>query len=619
MTSLLLLLCPACTVTWAQSSLPSEPPCHAEEKQRIEELETEIAEAQQQMRDVLEELTIAEEKANSWATLIITDDSRLENELDVVSIYRRDVNESGCTNMQDRSRLINGTSSSGRLEILLGDEWSTVRNSGFGRIHAGIVCAALGYNSARAHPLTHAMFGDGGNSLLADQYCKQSVGVNCRDSSPHPIRLANSSGLNRGRVEIQIAGQWGTICGAYSWKQSVATKVCQMLGINYPHGALAVSSYFGPGTGPVWLDSLSCTGGETDLLDCSTDQALPTGCSHHFDAGVICDDWLNFPVRLVNGSNAHEGRVEIQINGQWGTISNDGWDNADANVVCTMLGYHVNASSLAAKFGEGTGPVWLNNLYCTGHEDHILQCPSSYPLGFSGFSHANDVGVICSSDEGPVIEVRLVNGSIINGDDGRVEVRVNDNEWGTICDDRWDALDARVICRQLGKNTEHARAYSQSHFGQGSGPILLDEVDCRGDELNLDMCIFPGFGIHNCIHGEDAGVSCIFINLEVRIVNGSIINGDDGRVEVRVNGNEWGTVCDDNWDILDAQVVCRQLGKSVGHAKAYSNAHFGNGTGPILLDEVGCLGDETSLDLCIFVGVGIHDCSHAEDAGVSCT
>ena len=93
-------------------------------------------------------------------------------------------------------------------------------------------------------------------------------------------------------------------------------------------------------------------------------------------------------------------------------------------------------------------------------------------------------------------------------------------------------------------------------------------------------------------------------------------NSNEGRVELYHQG-EWGTVCDDSWDLSDAGVVCRQLG-FLGASEAVSNAGFGEGTGPTLLDEVACSGEEARLENCSSNGWRVEDCSHAEDAGVIC-
>lgn len=110
-------------------------------------------------------------------------------------------------------------------------------------------------------------------------------------------------------------------------------------------------------------------------------------------------------------------------------------------------------------------------------------------------------------------------------------------------------------------------------------------------------------------------VACFLLaQAPVRLANSG--NRCSGRVEIQHNG-QWGTVCDDLWDLRDASVVCRQLGCGVAFS-ALQSAAFGPGTGPIWLDNVNCNGDEVSITDCRHQGFGVHNCGHSEDASVVC-
>ena len=101
---------------------------------------------------------------------------------------------------------------------------------------------------------------------------------------------------------------------------------------------------------------------------------------------------------------------------------------------------------------------------------------------------------------------------------------------------------------------------------------------------------------------------------EIRLVNGS--NAREGRVEI-YSHNRWGTICDDLWDIREATVVCKQLG-FLDAISAVGSAKFGEGNGPIQLDDLNCVGDETALIYCSARPIKQHNCAHSDDAGVRC-
>ena len=104
-----------------------------------------------------------------------------------------------------------------------------------------------------------------------------------------------------------------------------------------------------------------------------------------------------------------------------------------------------------------------------------------------------------------VTNVRLA-GSYYNNK-GRVEIYHPSYGWGTVCDDSWGLRDANVVCRQLGYNGATGAPHG-ARYGQGRGPILLDDVGCNGSEAYLWKCPSSGWASHNCDHREDASAEC---------------------------------------------------------------------------------------------------------------
>ena len=83
------------------------------------------------------------------------------------------------------------------------------------------------------------------------------------------------------------------------------------------------------------------------------------------------------------------------------------------------------------------------------------------------------------------------------------------------------------------------------------------------------------------------------------------------------HNGEWGTVCDDDWNLNDAQVVCNELGFG-GAVDAKHSAYYGQGSGPIWLGGLQCDGTEQTIIGCTQLGWGDNNCDHSEDVGVKC-
>ena len=119
-------------------------------------------------------------------------------------------------------------------------------------------------------------------SFIVFDYFMYAVGNNLN------VRLSGGSDHNEGRVEVYFNNTWGTICDS-SWDINDAIVVCRMLGYSYALLARP-SSYYGEGCGPIWLDSVRCTGLESSIGECyhSGWGVHSSACNHRRDAGVLC-------------------------------------------------------------------------------------------------------------------------------------------------------------------------------------------------------------------------------------------------------------------------------------------------------------------------------------------
>ncbi|XP_042578556.1 scavenger receptor cysteine-rich type 1 protein M130-like, partial [Cyprinus carpio] len=353
------------------------------------------------------------------------------------------------------------------------------------------------------------------------------------------------------------------------------------------------------------VTGFQCSGSEARLGNCSSPQTL--NCSSTQQLYLTCLD--RGSIRLVGSGGDCAGRLEVFHSGSWGTVCDDSWDIKDAHVVCRQLqcGVALSNQQVPAWFGPGSGPIWLDEVECEGNETSLWSC-SSRGWGKHDCNHKEDVGVMCSGNK--IWGVLLVGGHSRCA--GTVEV-LHRGRWGTVCDVAWDLADAAVVCRELDCG-EPVDALGNAHFGQGSGPIWMGFVRCVGSESALKDCVSGGWDRSSCDHAKDAGVICSD-RVNVRLVGGH--SRCAGRVEVLHRG-QWGTVCDFGWDMPDAAVVCRELdcGEPVD---AVGDAYFGRGSGLIWTNRMMCTGSETTLKNCGSVQFYEYDCNHDTDAGVICS
>ncbi|XP_068194593.1 lysyl oxidase homolog 3B isoform X2 [Antennarius striatus] len=483
---------------------------------------------------------------------------------------------------------------------------------------------------------------------------------------------------NEGRVEISYKGEWGTICDD-DFSLANANVLCRQMGFVSATG-WAHSAKYGKGQGKIWLDNVLCNGGEKSIEFCKSRGWGNSDCTHDEDAGVVCKDERIPGFVESNVIDAHvdedkieevrlrpvvamakkrlpitEGVVEVKYKDGWAQICDLGWTIKNTRVICGMLGFphekkvnknfykrlrkraaekvsrpkvnvsaggrptskaKANSKSKQSSTGKRLylerqkSYFHIHSVACTGTEIHLAACPLDFKKPNATVSCEGGMAAVVSCMPGPLFmqnsglkkklrtsrNVRLKGGARLG--EGRVEV-LKDNEWGTVCDDRWNLQSASVVCRELGFGSAK-EALTGSRMGQGMGPIYMNEVKCGGQERTIWSCPFKNITSEDCQHTEDAGVRCNipYMGLEnsIRIVGGR--SRYEGRVEVQV-GSKWGTVCSSGWTTKEAMVVCRQLG--LGYAMHAVNETWywdSSNVTEMVMSGVKCTGSEMSLNQC---------------------
>nr|KAG5703087.1 hypothetical protein BaRGS_012149 [Batillaria attramentaria] len=545
-------------------------------------------------------------------------------------------------------RLVGGdVTSTGLVELAIDGRWGSVCDLHFRKEDADVVCRSLNFTSGKVVQGRDFIQGIG-PIWLRDVECvgNESALHQCPHSGFHeeeaesmfdwPTGLCSthrddaavscfgSVKLNRddsseGAVQVYYNKRWFGVCDD-AFTNTEATVACRTLNPEYKYGAALKGSVFGDLELGVSLEisSIRCRGSERDISAC----VIRNGTCHsrHY-ASVHCSRTpLNetFAVRLAKdafGSHYH-GIVEVRVNGVWGKICHKDWGDEDANVVCKQRGYKGGVAYLHIYLN--TLPILMRNVRCRGNEASLDQCPYDLTPDLDNCQYkANDAGVMCYNDTG--IEYRLNDGSNTSSVSGRVEVAY-DGIWGSVCSLRWTTDNTKVLCQYLG-HVDGVPIVPEVFLPEINP--YLNGVFCNGNETNLLTCLNSGFNntYLDFLCFSEAYASCydqaVSLTKTRLVTKDGNVSMTEGRVEVYVSGpNAWGTVCDDYWDTLDANVVCRSLGHDYG--EAIVSSIYGRGEGRIWLDNVDCNGGEETLADCRHRGLGTHNCLHSEDAGVVC-
>ncbi|XP_066566443.1 deleted in malignant brain tumors 1 protein [Amia ocellicauda] len=454
----------------------------------------------------------------------------------------------------------------------------------------------------------------------------QNFSITCRSASLHPngtlnllqatggaVTTVRSQSVGNGSVTFRFPSSVFSEDGSYSCQYqtqvsgrtinsslsdpaqiTVTDVVCRQLGcgaaVSAPHGAV-----YGKGSGPILLSDVGCTGGETVLSQCPNRGWRSHNCTHGQDTSVICFD------------SGFIGKPSISLLSPYPTFipgETPRFSCIAPSSLYTTIDFDLNHSSsenhiVTQRAGSPQTSVELTVSNVDLSHQGSYSCQYRVQGRTTKFTspHSNPITITVVHLQKPNISISPSTGDVTKGQN------------------------FSITCRSASLHPNGKLNLLQSTGGAVS-TVRSQSVGNGSVTFRFPSSVFSEDGSYSCQYQTQVSRRTINSSLsdpaQITVTDLRVTGGDScaGRVEVYHRG-DWGTVCDDDWGLPDADVVCRQLGCGAAVSAPHGEV-YGQGSGPILLDNVGCTGGETVLSQCPNRGWRIHNCNHGEDASVIC-
>ncbi|XP_043936279.1 deleted in malignant brain tumors 1 protein-like, partial [Protopterus annectens] len=530
-------------------------------------------------------------------------------------------------------RLTNGTNRcNGILEVNISSGWKHVCANSQSLSFASVVCGELLCGQALS---IESNISYGGNidwialsAITCSGYesslsscknypwekstCNSSQDVTIVCSGRQTVKYALISGNCSGNVVFAFAEDYSYYMSyqtfpVVAWDIRDANVVCRLSHCGF---AIAASTYVQYGYRSAVLD-LRCNGNESSFYNCPQSVIDPDRNPYAIYPAVNCTGY--WTTRITNGTSHFSGRVEIFYRNTWIPVSTEGWDINDANVVCRSQGYGFALAAVTdSSFGMVSASTWFRNFQCTGTEYALSDCSGEVSTNVNNSSAV--AGVICSTGE---LIVRLVNGT--NHCNGILEVN-RYSSWERACSNSWNIQLAKAVCSELYCNGPSSIGSSIDNKESQDG-VWLSNTYCYGHESSLSQCRSDPWSNVFCNSSQQIQIKCLGPAAITSVSLSVQENPCSGKVQFYLANLysyyyisiENGPVVD--WDLKDANAVCRQSGCGLAVA-APSSSEYGRKSA---LLSIQCIGNEYSLSACSLSIIASNGTKYEKYPAVKCS